>query len=514
MNCQILATALALTAATAASASTNVIVFNSDPVPRSNNFFDFTLPTVALNNTGQIAFASDFEGPSGDNGAFIGSINGLLNVAQTGDVLPSTLRVDDLISAGSAQPSINDVGQLGLKVTLDTATNSNANDPAVLLGFSGGVTEVAAQGALTPTGQSLFFRTSQGVPINNAGRLVFSAGLFGTGVTSGTDEGIYRYDGVGNPFVEIVRKGQATPDGTGTFTGTAFQASEAFATPSLNASGSVVFVAGIDGSGVFDDQAVVRYDDNGGSGTLTEIARVGDVFTGGGSFRHLDFSVPLINDSGLVVFAASNDGTTSLDGVLTSDGTTTTAVAIAGQPILGVGTVGNVTGVVDLNNAGQVLFRSFGNSNFLNGILLADSDGSVDSIALEGALIPDGTGIFNTIGDYSLNESGQIAFTASVDFDPSDSITNDGSGLYLYDPDQGVIEILREGDGFLGSTITDFAFAGNVFDEFSGLNDLGQIAYSFSLADGRSGIALANVPEPSTALLFLGAGFVAIRRRR
>ena len=56
--------------------------------------------------------------------------------------------------------------------------------------------------------------------------------------------------------------------------------------------------------------------------------------------------------------------------------------------------------------------------------------------------------------------------------------------------------MLHEGDTYLGSTVTDLDFGGSIYDDFSGLNDVGQVAYSFRLADDRRGIALAGQPLP------------------
>ena len=47
---------------------------------------------------------------------------------------------------------------------------------------------------------------------------------------------------------------------------------------------------------------------------------------------------------------------------------------------------------------------------------------------------------------------------------------------------------------------TKFA-KGPTRDEAMGMNDLGQVAYVFRLADGRSGIAVWQIPEPTTTIL-------------
>ncbi len=60
----------------------------------------------------------------------------------------------------------------------------------------------------------------------------------------------------------------------------------------------------------------------------------------------------------------------------------------------------------------------------------------------------------------------------------------------------------------MGSTVTNVGF-------LRGLNNDGEIAFVYQLADGRQGVALA-VPEPGSAVVFGAAAVAAcnLRRRR
>ena len=70
-------------------------------------------------------------------------------------------------------------------------------------------------------------------------------------------------------------------------------------------------------------------------------------------------------------------------------------------------------------------------------------------------------------------------------------------------------QVIRQGDPLFGSTVTDLSFSD------SGFNDSGQVAFSYQLANGFRGIAVANpVPEPSAVLLLAATGGPLLLRRR
>jgi hypothetical protein len=59
----------------------------------------------------------------------------------------------------------------------------------------------------------------------------------------------------------------------------------------------------------------------------------------------------------------------------------------------------------------------------------------------------------------------------------------------------GIVKVAREGDALLGSTIKTLNLAGGPKWR-RGLNELGQVAYDFTLADNRRGIAIGTVVNP------------------
>ncbi len=135
-------------------------------------------------------------------------------------------------------------------------------------------------------------------------------------------------------------------------------------------------------------------------------------------------------------------------------------------------------------------------------------------IADQFALTPDGVGRFDSFHQIDLNERGQVAFLAETnDF-------GDPVGLYFFDPDFGVMELLEVGDALLGSIVSNITFdeatASPIYDERRGLNERGQVAFHFELEDQRSGIGVFTVPEPTTtaALVIVALLHGATRRPR
>ena len=121
-------------------------------------------------------------------------------------------------------------------------------------------------------------------------------------------------------------------------------------------------------------------------------------------------------------------------------------------------------------------------------------------VARGGGAAPGG-GTFGQLGGPAINGRDQLAFLAEV------GPTGTGvEGLFFFDSELGLRAVAREGDALLGSTIVGIDFGPD-----DGLNDAGQIAYAFDLADGTAGVAIWTVPEPA-ALGVLAAAGLLLRR--
>ena len=118
--------------------------------------------------------------------------------------------------------------------------------------------------------------------------------------------------------------------------------------------------------------------------------------------------------------------------------------------------------------------------------------------------IADSSGPFNGFRQPSLNNSGTVAFLGSLDTGESGIFTG---------PDPSADEVIGTGDPLFGSTVAQF------FMDRESLNDSGQIAFYYELADGRIGVARADplvtpVPEPGTLFLLVAGLLAAVLWRK
>jgi hypothetical protein len=175
------------------------------------------------------------------------------------------------------------------------------------------------------------------------------------------------------------------------------------------------------------------------------------------------FGSPFITPAGHISFSAVR--LPSESGIFALIGGTLHTLARAGVDIY------NYSAETSMNDAGRVVFRGEP-EEFVQGILAA----TVDSVWT----IADNNGPYWEFGEPAINNAGQVVFYASL--------RGYQRGIFTGpDPDQDVI--IRSGDPLFGSTVNFFQFAN------TGLNEQGQVAFNYSLDDGRSGIALAT-PEP------------------
>ena len=182
------------------------------------------------------------------------------------------------------------------------------------------------------------------------------------------------------------------------------------------------------------------------------------------NFTAGDFTkIPDINDAGTIVFFANRD----------AGGEGLFSISSAGGPITTVAeTNGAFTNFYSpsINNAGTVAFRA-GTGGSGEGVFRASSTGGPPS------LVADTTGAFTDFLGVTINNAGTVAFRAGLN--------TGGDGIFT-GPDASRDRVIGYGDTLFTSTVTRVEFVKE------GLNDLGQIAFQYTLADGRIGIAVAT----------------------
>jgi hypothetical protein len=251
--------------------------------------------------------------------------------------------------------------------------------------------------------------------------------------------------------------------------------------PSINASGQLAFWATLEGDGFNPGgEGIFR-----GNGTTT--TTIAQTNVAGNSYKSFSTS-PAMNSAGTLAFEG-NFATSSetIDRLVRSNGTTTTVLAAdtgtpyaAGFSAPSINTAGTVGFRASLDAGGQGLYTTNGTTT--------------TTIALTSGLL------FSSFSLTSINAAGLLAFLANLDAG--------GSGIFVGDGTT-TTQVLKTGDALFGSTVTSLSLGRE------GLNDLGQLGFRYQLADGRTGVAVSNVPEPGSALLLAvaGAGLLARRRR-
>jgi hypothetical protein len=491
--------------------TTVVVAISGDAAPDGNgNLSEFgTSPT--LNDWGQVAFRANFTDSAGNftgSGVVRGDGAMLTQIARTGQAAPDGDGNISSFFVGNSfgLTALNNAGQVAFLASLSGTSGGTDDNDRIFRGDGVTLTQMASEAQSPPDGNGVFRNLGLSDPaLNAAGQVAFRGVL--TGTTGGTvdDVGIFRGDGSG--LTQIVREGQAAPDGNGSF-------SNLFASL-LNDAGQVAFRFVLTGTsgGSADDSGVFR----GDGGTLTLIARAGqDAPDGNGRFSNFNNSLPTLNSAGQVAFRFflnnTSGGSADDTGIFRGEGSSAPIqVAREGQAAPdGNGTFSGFDHPT-LNDVGQTAFGGFLTGTVggtADDVGLFRGDGvTFTQIAREGQAAPDGNGNFSgflsTI-NYSaaLNNAGQVALLASLT-GTSGGATDD-RGIYFFDDVLGLLPVAREGNSFLGSSITQLSFNMLASDEHNGFNERGHVAFQFELADGRSGIAIWSVPEPGTALLALG----------
>lgn len=459
------------------------ILMTGDALPGGGpGTYDAVQPPV-LNDRGEAAIRARLRdtGAPGDSGLFRGGVRGVTQIARFGDVLPGETEP----VMGFRTALINNQGQ----IVSEGGTNGPQDNRIYLFDDEAGAQIVARLGDPPPVGGGAY--VDFGAPyLNQAGQVAFSVSFVRFG---NPNQGVYVGDADG---LTEVRRGGINRS------------------PALADSGAIVFSALVNGETLF------YYDGH----ELSEVVRSGDMVPGGAATFGGTFPMASVNSAGQFAISPriipEGGGTTA--GALffyDTDAGFIDALPLGSPAPDGNGALSDI-GRPTLNDAGQMAFSAslqetlIGAGDDRGAYILSGPGGELTQIAREFERPPNQDGVFHTFTGVAINNLGHAAFEATLRATSAGSV----NALYFYAPQAGLLEILREGDPLLGSTVVDFGFVAGPFDTFDGVpgnvgngfNNHDQIAFSVRLADGRQGVAITSVvPEPAALVVLLVAAGVA-----
>ncbi|MBC7772923.1 MAG: hypothetical protein H7210_10545 [Pyrinomonadaceae bacterium] len=203
------------------------------------------------------------------------------------------------------------------------------------------------------------------------------------------------------------------------------------------------------------------------------------IFSTASSMFTSSFAGPAINNAGQIAFRASTAGNGG-DAVFRYDGGSKfTTIVNAGGPFSHA-----FDDEPSINSDGRVAVIGRSNDQSITYVIVGDG-------AEPAVPVVDTTGEFESINTAGINDSGQIAFSASLD----DFTTQ---GIFT-GPDVIKDRVISTGDALDGSTVSFLS----MYRE--GLNNAGQIAFFAQLDDGRGVIMVAS-PANSCPADFNGDG--------
>jgi len=505
---------LFLTLSTAESVVANVVIktiaISGDPAPYGDGVFS-GFGTPILNNVGQVAFSGSVTNTPGEvndkSGIFRGESKGdLIRIALAGDPAPSG--TGSLAALGN--PDINDAGQVAFFGNLD-GTSTGRGIRSILIGDgTSGPTSIVHTGQAAPDGNGTFADFWY-FSLNDNGQTAFHSVLADTSGGTHDNLGVFLGDDSVTPK-RIARRGQTVPGGNGKFLD--------FNQPDINNLGQVAFHSQLtDTTNSFNDNVGIFR--GNGNDDLTQVARTGQESPEGGRLSHLDY-FPLQSNQGQTVFSGSFAGTFDTNVTYVSNETNDLTTILSGRQILPRSDLSfaNSGAEPDINDVSQVVSSGViinANNTVHPAIVRSDVLGNVSLIAQAGKSSPDNNGIFRSFDSFAtLNEAGQVAFAGTLS--GTHEGFDDDIGIYLHDDQLGLVQVIRKGEKFHNSIITNLDFnywRTSIRRTRRSFNDSGQITFKFWLADGRSGIAIATIiPEPSTLLLLAVASSTLLFRQR
>ncbi len=533
-----LALGLAAVAAPAgATVSAIPVAREGNPAPGGNGSFGSytSYGEPCLNDASQVAFTALISGSSGgtaDNDVLVrGEPGGTVTLmARQGQPIPDGPGTFGNLHFVTRQYAMNDSGRVAIVAPLTGTAGGTSDNSALYSAVTPGLWwKHVRRGDIAPFTTSPF----NGIfppQINDQppSAVAFLASL-GTSTLPGTVY-IHRL-GVLSPVSWITQAAPDADDGDG-INGSVFSYPAADPPALRRNAAEVAIWAHMSGTTLAfrDDDGVFRASADG----FWDIARGNQAAPGGGVYGEMDS--PVYNGDGIAAFRAplypsSAGEIIALDWPMGGQLCAFTAQSAAD----GNGTFASLWAPA-LNDHETVAFRVRLTGTALGGlddmaIYKCDSPYSAvpdpdDQLAREGQAPPEGNGVFADFGTIvAINALGQVLFTATLRSTAGGSA--DDRGLYLWDPVEGLVKLLREGDVLDGRTVVAFStLTQRDFGGYRVLNDLGEAVARVDLSGiGGDGVyrfrfeptVSVSLPAPGDALALslapnpAGRGTVTVR---
>lgn len=467
--------------ALAQSAATKIVAITGGAPPNSDGRFRNTgFVLGGLNDQGKVAFAFNLigtsKGPANDHAVFLGDGMALREIAREGDSLPGGTGTISTLYVSSGIP-VNVLGQVALPVEV---LENNLRDNRIYRspGERGPLQLIVRDGDPSPTGQGVLSPSVSTPVLNHRGQVAFRGAVVDPSNPS-VAAGIFFGDGV-----EI--KSSIAPNQR--------DVSAAFLVHPLgdqnlisfnNAGQAAVFAQIRTSPTSLAESALVMASNGTHVGVLLRVNQ--PVPDGSGSFSSLA-SACLMNEAGDILTVANAVGAIdSFSGMyLIRAGALTEISRTGANAPDSRWRLKQYTGL-DLNNRSHVAFSAHDLDGVSGGVFRGDGtrDG-LKRLVSRNQAAPDGNGTFSmeqnlaTIVD--MNDKGQVLFHSGLRNTAGGS--SDNVGLFLVDDLAGLQTVVRKGDSILGSTISDIPLLG------FRLNNRGDVAFQFTLTDGRVGVGI------------------------
>ena len=327
------------------------------------------------------------------------------------------------------------------------------------------VTRIAREGDAVPGVGALSGFGRHPMPaLNESGAVAFAAAVAG----GKTVEGIF-LSARGRLQPVALSGGPAPGVSSGTLSGVE--------SPALNDRGDVVFLATVRRGRETLEAIYVRE----AGGKLRKVIAQGDPAPAGGSFA--GFGAPVLNNKGVVGFAAAVEGKAVPGGIFLATGDQVRMLVGAGDDTPIGGIFFKFSERFSLNDAGTVAFNAMLKDAPAAGGQFVVQAGRVLKVAVVGDAAPGG-GAFSHFGLWpGLNARGTLAFVASVDGGPSPM------AVFVGDP--ALLErITGIGDDIPGGRLQSFGLYPLV-----GINNAGGVTFATAptaIGEGVEGIFLTG----------------------